>query len=151
MKQEDRLFILGLISLVFSFFLLPFALYLFPAVWLGWEYRVPDFVVNGSLWLQVMFHTSYAKGFLWFFRFTFLLAVFFGVVAYLISKHISKLQAEVDGEAADEISQSLSSRAKREGSDALGFIFKLAFIIMLVFIGAYMIQWAISLTQTPIG
>lgn len=92
MKQEDRLFLLGLMSLICSLFLFPFVAYLFPVVWLGWEYRIPHFVLDASLWIQTTFHTTYAVAFRWFFRLSFFAAIIFGVVAYLISHHISKLQ-----------------------------------------------------------
>ena len=143
MKREDRLFLLGLLSLIVSLFLFPFVVYLFPAVWLGWEYRVPEFVLNTSLWLQLTFHTTYDLAFLWFFRITFFAAIGFGVIAYLISRRITKLQTEINKEE-DKEAVTFSMKAKEGSRDSVLFFLKMVVIIGLVFIVSDMIQWAIS-------
>ncbi|MDX2346110.1 MAG: hypothetical protein QNK11_04485 [Legionella sp.] len=145
MKREDQLFLVGLVSLIFSLFLFPFVAYLFPAVWLGWEYRIPGFVLDAALWLEVTFHTTYVLAFKWFFRLTFLAAVFFGGIAYLISRHISKLQTEGHLTAQEEKNVSkLSTKAKQNSKEAVLFFLKMVVILALVFIVADVIQWAIS-------
>ncbi len=146
MKREDQLFLLGLVSLLLSLFLFPFVVYLFPAVWLGWEYRIPDFVVNISLWIQLVFHTTYDKAFLWFFRLSFFSAIGFGVIAYKISHRISQLQAEINKEE-DEKALTFSMKVKESGSDSVIFFLKMVVIIGLVFVVSDMIQWAISFSS----
>ncbi len=143
MKEEDKLFWVGLVSLVFSLFLFPFVVYLFPAVWLGWEYRIPGFVVDMTLWMQGFFHTSYAHAFLWFFRLTFFLAILFGVLAYWAAHTLTKLQAMINKEE-DHESLTLSMKAKESSRESVLFFLKMVVIIGLVFVVSDMIQWAIS-------
>ncbi len=149
MKHEDRLFLLGLVSLICSLFLFPFVAYLFPAVWLGWEYRMPDFVLNASLWIESTFHITYALAFLWFFRFVFLGAVIFGVIAYMISHHISQLEFENDSTEEDiQLTSKISVKAKQSSKEGVLFFLKMVVIITLVFIVSDVIQWAISLSSS---
>jgi len=92
MKKEDKLFFLGLFSLTLSLFLTPFGIYLLPAAWLGWQYSVPDFVLNLTLWMQVTFHTTYGWAFVSVARLFFLPGLFFGSVTYLISRRVSQMK-----------------------------------------------------------
>jgi hypothetical protein len=122
--------------------------YLFPAVWLGWEYRMPDFVLNASLWIESTFHLTYALAFLWFFRLVFLSAVMFGAIAYMISHHISKLQAETDlTEEEIKSTSTVSIKAKQSSKEGVLFFLKMVVIMTLVFIVSDVIQWAISLSS----
>jgi hypothetical protein len=143
MKREDRLFLLGLVSLILSLFLFPFVVYLFPAIWLGWEYSIPEFFQEALLWFEVTFHTTYDLAFLWLFRLTFFAAVVFGVIAYLISHHITKLQAEINKEE-DEEALTFAMKAKEGSRESVLFFLKMVVIIGLVFVVSDMIQWAIS-------
>ncbi len=151
MKYDDKMFFIGLLSLLCSLFLFPFAVYLFPAVWLGWEYQVPSFVVDTSIWIQTAFDVSYIVGFRWFFRIILVLAVGFGVVAYLIAHHISQMQAaeeknkEMMEGKREEVRPKLSTKAKQTSKESFRFFLKMVVIISLVFIVSDMIQWAVSL------
>ncbi|MDF1678516.1 MAG: hypothetical protein P1U32_07475 [Legionellaceae bacterium] len=148
MKQDDKMFLLGLLSLLCSLFLFPFAAYLFPAVWLGWEYQLPGFVVDTSIWIQTVFDTNYTVAFRWFFRMIFVLAIGFGVAAYLIAHHISQMQAAEEKNKEmmeEEVRPKLSTKAKQTSKESFRFFLKMVVIISLVFIVASMIQWAISL------
>lgn len=151
MKREDQLFLVGLVSLILSLFLFPYLAYLFPAVWLGWEYHIPSFTVDATLWIQTTFHTSYFIAFHWFFRCIMVLAVLFGAIAYFASHHISRLQLNADKLQQDARARTkLSEKAKRGSKESVIFFLKMVFIITLVFIVADIIQWAISVTpKTP--
>lgn len=151
MGREDKFFLLGLLSLTFSFFLFPFAAYLFPAVWLGWEYKIPTFVVDIVLWMQVFFNTSYPFAFLWFFRITVLLALAFGGCAYFISRHITKIEEAIrhqrDHEEV-EVKKPLMN-INQEKRESLFFFLKMVAMISFIFMISMAIQWAISLTTEP--
>ena len=137
MKREDRLFLMGLVALVCSLFLFPFVAYLFPAVWLGWKYSMPNFVLDTTLWIEVTFNTTYTMALL--------AAVFFGVTAYLIAHHMSQLQAKLDStEEAPQMARSVSTQAKQNSKEGVLFFLKMVVIIALVFIVSDVIQWAIS-------
>ena len=157
MEREDKLFFLGLLSLIFSLFLFPFVAYLFPAVWLGWEYLIPDFVVDISLWIQTTFHITYLMAFHWFFRGVLFFAIFFGVVAYLIARHTTHLQRTLEAMHEEETSDTSNisdtseserlENMKEGGKDSFKFFLKMVVIISLVFVVGNIMQWAISISQ----
>ena len=144
MKRDEQLFFIGLVALVLSLFLFPFVAYLFPAVWLGWEYKLPDFVLNSALWIESTFHTTYAMGLEWFFRLTFLAAVFFGVIAYFMAHHISQKKPDDVEEAESRTVIKISQKTKSNSKETVLLFLKMAVILMLVFIVSDVIQWAIS-------
>ncbi|MCH9762730.1 MAG: hypothetical protein K0U24_00620 [Gammaproteobacteria bacterium] len=163
MKREDQLFFLGLVSLVLSLFLFPFGAYLFPAVWLGWEYHIPSFVLHASAWIQATFNMPYLDAFRWFFRLTFVFGILFAVIAYFISHHITKLKTEAEAEAERlehaeyeehaapddlniEITRDISGKPQESTKDTVLFFIKMVVILTLVFIVSDMIEWAISFT-----
>lgn len=152
MKHEDRLFILGLVSLIFSLFLFPFVAYLFPAVWLDWQYHMPDFVLNMTLLLQDTFHIAYALALRWILRLSFLAAVFFGVIAYIISHRINRLQQAADEAIETETilpkPSKIAKFRKQNNQESVLFFLKLVVIFMLVFIVSDVIQWAISFSSS---
>jgi len=149
MKQEDKLFFWGLFTLVLSLFLIPFGFYLLPAAWLGWQYNIPDFILNFTLWMQVTFHTTYGWAFVWVARLIFLPGIFFGVAAYLISRRLSKLKLEAEGviEASEDEEVLLhkeTQKLKKETQDSLMLLLKIAGIAALTFIVANAVQMVIS-------
>ncbi len=149
MKREDQLFFIGLLSLLISLFLFPFVAYLFPVVWLGFEYRMPDFVLDIVLWIEGAFHLNYSLALRWFFRCIFLAAALFGFVAYRIAHHISVLQAEADlTETEMKAVEKISVKAKQSSKESVRFFLKMVVILSLVFIVSDVIQWAISLSLT---
>jgi hypothetical protein len=151
MKLEDKLFFLGLLSLIFSLFLFPFVVYLFPAVWLGWDYLSPDFVVDISLWIQTTFNVTYAIAFHWFFRSVLFLAILFGVVAYLLARRTTHLQRTLEamdkGETSDTSESERLGSIKEGANDSFKFFLKMVVIISLVFVVGNIMQWAISISQ----
>jgi hypothetical protein len=152
MKHEDRLFILGLMSLICSLFLFPFVAYLFPAVWLDWKYHMPEFVIDTVLLLQDTFQITYALALRWVLRLSFLSAIIFGVIAYVISHRISQLQQEENESIGTQAIMRKPSRIeklkKQNNQESVLFFLKLVVIFMLVFIVSDMIQWAISFSSS---
>ena len=63
--------------LLLSLFLLPCAFYLFPMAWLGWEYNVPHFLVNFTVWIESTFNITYKLAFLWLIRLIFISSIIF--------------------------------------------------------------------------
>lgn len=141
MKQEDVLFFVGLFTLAICLFCFPFALYLLPMAWFGWEYYVPGFVVDIALWNQVYFNITYELAFLWFARCILFIAIISGAIAYWISHKLSLLEHE---ESEQKSGFYISRKIKTSSRDAVVFIVKMVGIISLVFLVANMIQWAIS-------
>lgn len=149
MKKEDRLFFGGLFSLTLSLFLFPFGLYLMPAAWLGIEYSVPDFILNFVLWMQVTFHTTYGWAFVSVARLFFLPGVFFGIVAYLISRRLDKLKLEreqgVEKQVLDDaISHQTSEKINDEIKSSLILLLKITGIAAFIFIFMNAMQLLIS-------
>jgi membrane protein insertase Oxa1/YidC/SpoIIIJ len=149
MKQEDKLFFLGLFTLVLSLFLIPFGFYLLPAAWLGWQYEIPNFILNFTLWMQVTFHTTYGWAFVWVARLIFLPGIFFGVVAYLIARRLNKLKLEaeevIEVSNEDEVqTHKETQKIQKETQDSLMLLLKIAGIAALIFIVANAVQMVIS-------
>ena len=150
MKKEDILFLWGLFTLALSLFLVPFGFYLLPAAWLGWQYSIPEFILNITLWMQVTFHTTYGWAFIWVARFIFLPGIFFGIVAYLISRRLNKMKLEVEEAAEtsteeDELAHKKATAELKKGTqDSLMLLLKIAGIAALIFAIANAIQMVIS-------
>jgi len=151
MKKEDKLFFLGLFALIVSLFLVPFGFYLLPAAWFGWEYSIPEFILNFTLWMQVTFHTTYSWAFVRVARLIFLPGIVFGIVAYLISRRLSKMKLEKEEEnrlSEEEIALSHKSAEERtkETQDSLMLLLKIVGIAILIFIVVNAIQMVLSAT-----
>lgn len=151
MKKEDKLFFLGLLTLTLSLFLIPFGFYLLPAAWFGWQYSVPEFILNFTLWMQVTFHTTYGWAFVWVARLIFLPGIFFGIVAYSIAHRLNKMKLEVDEHAhmsveEEELAYKTSEKLKEETKDSLMLLLKIAGIAALIFVIANAMQMVISVT-----
>jgi hypothetical protein len=149
MKKEDKLFFLGLFSLTLSLFLTPFGFYLMPAAWLGWQYSVPDFVLNLTLWMQVTFHTTYGWAFLSVARLFLLPGLFFGVTAYFISRRLSQMKLEAeegvhDHELEDMIAHKSAEKTHEETKDSLILLLKIIGIAAFIFIFVNGMQMLIS-------
>lgn len=148
MKQDDKLFIIGLTALVLSLFLFPFALYLFPMAWLGWQYTVPSFVIDFTIFLEVLFSISYKMAFIWVMRVLFLLSVICGVTAYYISKRLGA-DAHVEMKAIQQArseSDLFPQRVKQSSRESVVLFIKLVFFASIVFLVARVMLWAISIT-----
>jgi membrane protein insertase Oxa1/YidC/SpoIIIJ len=151
MKKEDKLFFLGLLTLTLSLFLIPFGFYLLPAAWFGWQYSIPEFILNFTLWMQVTFHTTYGWAFVWVARLIFLPGIFFGIVAYSISRRLNKMKLEVEEHTEmsaeeEELAHKASEKLKEETKDSLMLMLKIAGIAALIFVIANAMQMVISVT-----
>lgn len=149
MKKDDKLFFWGLFALTVSLFLVPFGFYLLPAAWFGWEYSVPEFILNFTLWLQVTFHTTYSWAFVWVARLIFLPGIFFGIVAYLISRRLDKMKLETEHKTEmsteeEELAYKTTEKLKEETKDSLMLLLKIAGIAALIFVIANAMQMVIS-------
>jgi len=149
MKKEDKLFFGGLFSLTLSLFLTPFGFYLMPAAWFGWQYTVPDFILNFVLWMQVTFHTTYGWAFISVARLFVLPGIFFGVVTYLISRRFNKMKLEreqgVEKQALDDVvSHQTSEKMNDEIKNSLILLLKIAGIAAFIFIFMNAMQLLIS-------
>lgn len=150
MHKEDKLFFWGLFTLTLSLFLIPFGFYLLPAAWLGWQYSIPEFILNFTLWMQTTFHTTYGWAFVWVARLIFLPGIFFGVVAYSISRRLNKMKLESEGEIEENeeeeevLTHKASEELNKETKDSLMLLLKIAGIAALVFVVANAIQMVIS-------
>lgn len=151
MKKEDKLFFLGLFSLTLSLFLIPFGLYLMPAAWLGWQYSVPDFVFDLILWTQVTFHTTYGWAFVSVARLFVLPGVFFGAVAYLISRRSSKIKLQEENSVDERVLEDAAAhqaaeKMHEETKDSLILLLKITGIAVFIFVFVNAMQMLISVT-----
>ena len=87
-QKHHVLFIIGLVSLLSSLILIFFSAFLLPHLLFAWQYNVPEFIFFWRESLTANYGLTFSKSSQYIFLFFFLLAVLFGIVAYIISKRI---------------------------------------------------------------
>ena len=145
MKKNDRYFIVSLFSLAVSLFLLPLSLYLLPGVWFGWSYHIPAFIINGSSWLQDNFGLSEPIASWWMLGGLFVASLVFAGLAYLSS---TQFHEEIKP-TANPLLKDEDERVKPLKQDRRELVFlviKIVLIMMLVYLIAEMMQWAIAVS-----
>ena len=136
--KNDKLFIIGLISLILGFALLGFTLYLAPNLLLGWHYTIPDFFMNWANWLELYSNYSDLEAAKALLLILFIVSVIFVLIAYVTSNMMDKelyKQQVVDPE--------IPKRKKKISHEGLDLGLKLFIIIIFVFILAAAFEWMI--------
>ena len=136
--KSEKLFILGLVSLILGFSLLIFSLYLAPNILFGWHYSIPEFYMNWSNWMQYTFNYSDEIASKMLLLVFFISSIVLVLIAYVISNIMDK-QLQVP-ETVENLKPKKDKKISHEGLD-LGL--KLFFIIILVFILAAVFEWVI--------
>lgn len=146
MEKNDRYFIMSLISLAASLFLLPLALYLLPNAWFGWSYHLPDFILSSNDWLQDNFSLNDQAASWVVFGVILVLSLLFAGLAYFAAtrpnadmKHILTSTSEDDAAVKP---------VKQDRRQLVFLIIKVAAIMILAYFIAQMMQWAIAVSPT---
>lgn len=145
-QKNHTLFILGMFSLIASMTLLALSFYIMPNLLFGWIYDVPRFIINWVEMIKIRYNYSAAVASQLIFFFLFLLAVFFGIIAYFSSNRIDNdiYSAELNEEAEAQPSKIKTTAI----SDAPRLALKILFVSLLVFIFIKVFEWIIY-TPTP--
>ena len=145
-KQNDVYFILSLLSLGLSAFFLLLALYILPAVWLGWIYPLSNFIYSLNDWIEYIFIISDTAASWVMVDLFFILFLFFSCCTYFYSYKAKNDLHRAALHVSDDEQALLSYRDKQERRDTVLSIIKMVLIIGLVFIVARIMHYTISLT-----
>ena len=142
MDKNDKYFLVGLISLAITLFLLPFACYLLPSVLFGWTYHIPDFVFAWTDTLQDMFslNSQQASWAVW--GIFFVSAAFFAVIAYVTSTKIKDEKPKISVRLSTDADEVMP--VKKDTRENLFLAIKIIAIIVLMFLLAQGLQWVMS-------
>jgi hypothetical protein len=139
-KNGEFIFIIGMISLVFTMATCGFCAYILPYLLFGFVYDVPSFIIN---WQEQLIRgytitRSVSAGII----FVSLLVpgILFGFLAYVCAKYLDPVVRE------DEISnmeQGRARRLKRDVKDTSKILLKLLIIVIMVIVAVEIIEWII--------
>ena len=150
MKQEDVMYVVGLMLLAMGMLLLPLSLYILPAVWLDWVYHLPDFILSFKDYLVDHFNLTEKSSFGLIFYIFFGFSILFLAIAIYLSYCIDVMLASPavkKPEPLPEIEQSSLNVVKKTHKDrreSMLLMVKLLLIMVLVFMIADMMQWAVT-------
>ena len=151
MKQEDVMYVVGLMLLAMGMLLLPLSLYILPAVWLDWVYHVPSFILSAKDYLMDHLNLT-EKSSYWLIFYTFFgFAITFLAVAIYLSYCIDVMLASPEvkkSERLQEIEGSMHvfKKTPKDRRESMLLVVKLIVIMVLVFMIADMMQWAVTFT-----
>lgn len=142
-EKNRNLFIIGIVCLVLGliFFILSF--YTLPNLIFNWRYQIPTFIALLSGFLQANYNLQpKAAGWLIFLG-IFAVSIILFIIAEVMSNKIDdKLYKDYYSEKS--INKIQKNRINEE-QDSRALVFKIIFIIILVFIASQLFQWAITI------
>lgn len=137
-KINRPLYIVGLLSLLVAMVLLGFCVYIFPNLFLGWVYDVPEFILSWQSDLIRLYGITplFAA---WNVFLIFLIpGLIAAVVATMTSNRIENTVQHLQTPTDDE-----HFRAKREARQTINILAKILMIVILVIIVVEIIEWVI--------
>ena len=133
LPEHKYLFLLGLMSMMISMCLFGFALYLFPYLFFGWGYSVPDFVEQMYAWYQFRYNLGGILLVLAVYMPFFLCAFLFGYIAKLANKVVENEVTHTEELLVKETPLiKLDTQGLRLGIKILLFIASLLVLLFLV-------------------
>lgn len=144
MKQDDQYFFVGLVSFVFALFLIPFAVYLFLAALLEWNYPLPDFVIQLNLWIQVHFALEFRDALWWIVRLFAFPGFFFSALAFFSARRVAR-NVQINQYLRENEDQGSILKSKKERREFYTLLFKTIFLFMIVFLTLRVIEGVITM------
>lgn len=142
-QQSHTLFITGLVALIACIGLIGFTLYCAPPFLWGWNYQIPQFLWDWQAWLSTE-HGWTESGAAWLIIGIFFgLGILTGLIAWFASKRIDDAIYHVSQDSAEAKNDSL---AREDAREAHSLEIKLLVLIIVVIIGAVILQWFFSST-----
>ncbi|MCA0404075.1 MAG: hypothetical protein LCH30_09810 [Proteobacteria bacterium] len=138
-QQNSKLFITGLICLLFSLSLCAMGLYVLPYLLFGWNYSVPGFVITFREWLKESYaYSDFGSAMVTFLSFL-VPGLICGFISYYASNHIDNQIFGIQPEKKES-----SVDMKKEVKESLGFGLQLFLLIVLVIIAVFAVQWLVA-------
>jgi len=140
-QKSHGLFIVGLLSLIFSLSLLALSFYIMPSLIFGWHYNTPAFIVNLVEWLQYTYNYTAAGAAKAVFWVVFVSALFFAVLAYICSNQIDNEIYKVELESKKQTKT--EKNTTQDDKEGLSLTLKILFFALLIFGAAALFEWFI--------
>lgn len=141
-QHNKKLFIIGILCLVFGLILFILSFYTLPNLVFNWRYQIPTFMSMIVAYLQIEYHLqSSSAGWLVFLG-SFGISMILFVIADIMS---NKIDGKIFKDYYTDNTQKVNKRKMVGEQDSGSLVFKIIFIIILVFIASQLFQWAISI------
>lgn len=138
--QDKGMFIISMICLLLFLTLIPFALYILPALIWSWHYDIPEFTITFREWIRRAYEiTDPAAG--WWVFLCFLVP---GIIAGFISLYTSNtIDNKIYGIQPEEPTS--HTALKRDFQQTVGFSLKILLLAALVVAGVFFVEWLIAI------
>lgn len=141
-QHNHAYYIIGILCLVTCLSLFATSLYILPYLWFGWHYSMPEFILDWISSIQTTYQFSVVASSWLVFLIFFLPALFFALVADILS---NRIDSEIHGIPQKKLKKNKEAPSNKESSR---LILRIVLIVILVFIASELFQWAISTTPT---
>ena len=138
-NQNHTVYIVGILCLVASLAMIAFSLYLLPYLLFGWHYSVPEFVIAWLDQIQTSYNLSVNASEWLIFAVFFIPGLVFALIADVVSNRIDN---QIYGIQAPE-----TTRPKPVNTESRSLLFRIVFIVIVVFIAAQILQWTLTSTS----
>ena len=138
-QQNGTVFIIGLVSLIFSLSLFGLAFYILPFLLWSWSYSVPGIVLFLREWYKDAYNFG-DTGAAWLVFFTFMIpALICGYVSQYSSNYIdSQVYGITEKKEEDKL------EVRRDVQESISFGLKVFFLIVLVVLAVLFAEWLIA-------
>lgn len=141
-QHNKKLFIIGIFSLVFGLILLILSFYTLPNLVFNWRYQIPTFISIIVAYLQIEYHLQPTSAGWLVFLGSFGISIILFVIADIMS---NKIDGKIFKDYYADDEHKVNKRKMVGEQDSKSLVFKMIFIIILVFIASQLFQWAISI------
>lgn len=138
-QQNEKVFVIGLLSLVTSLSLFALTFYVMPNLLFGWQFSIPGFIISVVEWLQYAYSFTSKGASTFVFSIIFLLALLFAVIAYYCS---NKIDNQIYSSEFQSKKQPRSINIY-SNNDGLWLTLKILFFILLILGAGALFEWAI--------
>ena len=137
-QKNNKLFIIGLISLVMALAFLGITLYMLPNLLFGWRYNTPAFFMIWREWLQTQYGYTQAGA-----SKIVLLLFFIPTTVFIVISYFSSRRIDSQTLYSDLSSEIKFSQVRKQSREGVYLALKILFIMIFVFIVASLLQWLI--------
>lgn len=148
-RTNNKLYIIGILSLLLSLSLLAFSLYILPHLLFGWRYDTPEFLMTLRTWLETSYNFTEVGAARFALTLFFLFTILFGIIAYITSNRVDD---EIYEEELEEGQPTQPITQRKDVSESISFSLKVFFIVMVVILVAILFELALRSTSPgPLG
>ncbi|PWY55265.1 hypothetical protein DGG96_12420 [Legionella qingyii] len=146
-SSNSKLYILGMICLVFCLGLFFFSLYILPFLAWGLNYNVPEVIMTllSSLQDDYNYSVGSSKFIVW--LIFFVPSLITGLISYFVSNHIDNNLYKSELNIKEEQESPPSKQIGKEIKESAGFGLKILGLMILIVIAIFLLQYLIQITS----